>query len=51
VAIINVVWLLPCALLETLYPQLTGWLLAAAFTPLTVLALAAGAGRLEHRQV
>jgi Fuc2NAc and GlcNAc transferase len=50
VTVINVVWLLPCALLQTLYPQLSGWLLAAAFTPITVLALVAGAGRLERRE-
>jgi Fuc2NAc and GlcNAc transferase len=47
VAIINLVWIFPCACFATLRPQCALWAAAAALAPLVVLALAAGAGRSE----
>lgn len=45
--LINVVWLLPCALLAVKYPQHAGWLVVAALSPLIGGVLIAGAGRPE----
>jgi Fuc2NAc and GlcNAc transferase len=45
IAIINVVWLLPWAILATRNPPNALWFLAAALTPLAVLALIFNAGR------
>ena len=44
----NVFWLLPVAWLAARYPQFALWSLAGAFVPLTVLAIAAGAGLREQ---
>lgn len=46
---LNVLWLLPCALVATLHPSLAFAVLLIALTPLVVLAIAAGAGRAEDR--
>jgi Fuc2NAc and GlcNAc transferase len=48
VLLVNLLWLLPCALLASRQPQLATTVLAAAFLPLLVAALAAGAGRREQ---
>jgi Fuc2NAc and GlcNAc transferase len=47
VALINVVWLLPCALLAGKRPGFAVWLTMAALVPVVVAAFAAGAGRAE----
>lgn len=47
VMILNVVWLLPCALFATWHPEKAVVTVAVAFVPLVVLALAAGSGRPE----
>jgi hypothetical protein len=47
VAIVNLLWLLPCAVLAARRPGLAGILVLIAFAPLTLLALAVGAGRRE----
>jgi Fuc2NAc and GlcNAc transferase len=44
VQVVNVLWLLPCAVLATLYPSAAAGLAALALAPLVVLAVAAGAG-------
>jgi len=45
VALINLAWLLPCALATVLLPQDTLWITLLAFGPLLVCASAIGAGR------
>jgi Fuc2NAc and GlcNAc transferase len=45
--VLNVLWLLPCALLATVYPRAALWMLLLALGPVTVLAVLAGAGRSE----
>jgi Fuc2NAc and GlcNAc transferase len=45
--LVNLLWLLPCAVIATLYPQRALWMVGIAFAPLVVLALAAGSGRRE----
>jgi Fuc2NAc and GlcNAc transferase len=47
VAAINVVWLLPCAWLETEAPRYAAWLTCAAIAPLAAIALWGGAGKSE----
>lgn len=49
VTAVNVLWLMPCAVVAALYPSWAGWLAMLALTPLVVAALAAGAGRPEVR--
>ncbi len=44
---LNLLWLLPCALVATLHPAVAVWVLVIAFTPLVVLAVLAGSGRRE----
>jgi Fuc2NAc and GlcNAc transferase len=44
---INLLWLLPCALVAASKPQWAGWLVLIALLPLLVGALLAGAGRAE----
>lgn len=44
---VNGLWLFPCALLATMYPQRMWWMLLTAFAPLVFAAIAAGAGRPE----
>jgi Fuc2NAc and GlcNAc transferase len=45
---VNVLWLLPSAWVAANYPPLALWILAGAFAPLIIVALAAGAGRQER---
>jgi len=47
VVLLNVVWVLPCAVLATLYPETALWMVLVAFPPLVLLALGVGAGRRE----
>lgn len=49
VAIVNLVWLLPGALLAAKYPNRAGWIAIVMLAPLVVGAIAAGAGRSESR--
>jgi Fuc2NAc and GlcNAc transferase len=46
---LNLLWLFPAAWLAERYPALALWILIAAYLPLIVLALVAGAGRPEQR--
>lgn len=48
VTAINLVWLLPCAWLETAAPRYAAWLACLALAPLVGIALWAGAGRSEE---
>jgi Fuc2NAc and GlcNAc transferase len=45
VVLVNILWLLPCALLATLYPAFSLTILLVAFAPLVALAVLAGAGK------
>ncbi len=47
VTLVNVVWLLPCAWSETMFPQYAALITVLALAPLAVLAIGAGAGRSE----
>ncbi len=47
VAFLNILWLFPCAVIATRYPQWALWTVAAAFAPLVCFALIVGAGRDE----
>jgi len=47
VLLVNVLWLLPCALLATVRPRYAALTALVALAPLAVLAIAAGAGRGE----
>lgn len=47
VTIVNLLWLLPCALLATRYPSRAAWMVIIALAPLVALAYAAGAGARE----
>lgn len=49
VLFVNFFWVLPCAWLATVYPTWAGWMVVVALTPITIAALAAGAGRPEAR--
>jgi len=46
-ALVNVLWLLPCAFTCAIWPQYVGWLLPMAFAPLVLGAFAIGSGRPE----
>ena len=46
--LINLLWLAPWAWSCVLYPAQSGWLVAAAWTPLIVLAYISGSGRREE---
>jgi Fuc2NAc and GlcNAc transferase len=46
---VNVLWLLPCAVLAVRFPRYAAAAVAIAFAPLTVLAVALGSGRREYR--
>jgi Fuc2NAc and GlcNAc transferase len=48
---VNLVWLLPCALMATLHPAWATWILGGALAPLIVLAVLAGAGRAERKDL
>lgn len=45
VVIVNLVWLFPCALFATLYPETAGWVVFAALVPIVTAAIVFGAGR------
>lgn len=45
--VVNVVWLLPCALATIAHPRYAGWIALAALAPLVVAALTVGAGKDE----
>lgn len=47
VGLVNLAWLLPCALGSVLWPQDAMWITAVALSPLVICAFAIGAGRLE----
>jgi Fuc2NAc and GlcNAc transferase len=47
VALVNLAWVLPCALASVLWPQQAMWMTALALGPLVVCALVIGAGRPE----
>ena len=47
VIVLNVLWLLPCAMLATFHPRWAGMLVLIALSPVVVLAILAGAGRSE----
>ncbi len=47
VLLVNVGWLLPCALIAALYPQAAVWVAAGALALLLLVALGAGSGRRE----
>lgn len=47
VTVLNLVWLLPCALLAALYPSRAAWIALGALTPVMALAIAAGSGKRE----
>jgi Fuc2NAc and GlcNAc transferase len=44
---VNLLWLLPCAWLATVYPEQSAWIAIAALTPLVLVALAVGVGTAE----
>ena len=44
VILLNLGWLLPCALIAALYPQAAVWVAVGALAPLVVLAVASGSG-------
>jgi Fuc2NAc and GlcNAc transferase len=48
VIIVNLVWLLPCALLAGRYPHWAAWITAIALAPLVAVALAVGSGQPER---
>jgi glycosyltransferase WbpL len=48
VMMLNLVWLLPSAFLETLHPNHAVAIVVVALVPLIALAIAAGSGRREH---
>jgi Fuc2NAc and GlcNAc transferase len=48
VAMVNVIWLLPCAFLATLHPDRAVAIVVVALVPLVALAIAAGSGRREN---
>jgi Fuc2NAc and GlcNAc transferase len=45
--VVNVAWLFPCGALTVAYPEHAVWIVLAALIPLTVAAIALGAGRPE----
>jgi Fuc2NAc and GlcNAc transferase len=44
VILLNLTWLLPCALIAALHPQAAFWIAVGALVPLVILAVASGAG-------
>jgi Fuc2NAc and GlcNAc transferase len=46
--ILNLIWILPCALMATTHPCYAIWISIGAFLPLVILATIVGAGRLER---
>jgi Fuc2NAc and GlcNAc transferase len=47
VSLVNMAWLLPCAVLAAVYPRYAGWIVILALAPLIFAVLAAGAGKSE----
>ena len=47
VTVVNLIWLLPCALLAARYPARAAWMVLIALAPLAALAYAVGAGARE----
>jgi len=47
IALVNLLWLLPCAFASALWPQNVAWILPLALSPLVLGAFAIGAGRAE----
>ena len=47
VVLLNLVWILPCAVLATRHSDAALWMVLVAFLPLVALAVSAGAGRRE----
>lgn len=47
VLLINVVWLLPCAVFAAAHPPYAGWIVVLALTPIGITAFALGAGKSE----
>lgn len=45
--LVNLIWLLPCALLAVEHPDIAPWITLAALTPLAIAAVVIGAGRAE----
>jgi Fuc2NAc and GlcNAc transferase len=45
VIVVNVLWLLPCAIFSAFYPGRATWMVLGALIPVAIMALAAGAGR------
>lgn len=45
VMLVNLGWLLPCALMAALYPDVAIWIAVGALAPLVLAAVAAGSGR------
>jgi Fuc2NAc and GlcNAc transferase len=48
-SLVNVLWLLPCALLASLHPHYAAWITCGALTPVTLALVFAGSGRKEIR--
>jgi len=46
-ALINLCWLLPCALFAAAHPRFAAWTTGIAWAPLVLLVLFTGAGRAE----
>jgi Fuc2NAc and GlcNAc transferase len=49
VTLVNVIWLLPCALIAAWNPSLAVWMVLIALLPIAIAAVAAGAGRQEEK--
>jgi Fuc2NAc and GlcNAc transferase len=47
ISLVNLAWLLPCAIASALWPQYAAWIVPLAFAPLALAAFAIGAGRPE----
>ena len=45
--LLNLIWLLPCAYLATIFPSFSSWIALGSLVPLVVAAIAIGAGRRE----
>jgi Fuc2NAc and GlcNAc transferase len=47
IALVNLLWLFPCALLAASHPRYASWIFVIALLPIAVLAITVGAGRQE----
>ncbi len=50
VMLVNLLWLLPCAILASLHAAAAAWIAFGALTPLAFVAFVSGSGRAERRQ-